>query len=153
VKHDLKMLRQDLMKKLDENKVLILDRATKDETSELRSRLSDAERKSSEVNPVEMNQKFNAILKSMNVMRDGLNKVGGMDIDQKLDDLRESINQRFSKVEDEMNEELANSHEPLSVVKVELSDIMSRIVAIETRIGNIEVIIQKPGKIGPIILE
>lgn len=116
VKQDLKQLRDDLSKKLDENKVLILDKASKDETSEIRDRLGQAEAKIS---------------------------------DARLKDIEESV----GKLREEIKDGVSEAKEPISVMSIEMSDFMARIVTLETRLGNLENMMQGIGKVQPIILE
>ncbi len=116
MKQDLDQLRDEISKKLDENKILILDRATKEETSEIRDRLGQAESKIS-------------------------------------DSQLKEIQQNIEKLREEIRDGISEAKEPLSVINIEMSDFMSRIVAIETRLGNIEKIMQAVGKVQPIILE
>lgn len=116
VKLDLEQLRDDLSKKLDENKVLILDKASKDETSEIRDRLGQAEARIS---------------------------------DARLKDIEESV----GKLRKEIKDGVSEAKEPISVMSIEMSDFMARIVTLETRLGNLENMMQGIGKVQPIILE
>lgn len=109
-------LREEVMKKLDEDKISILDRAKKDETSELRDRMSQVEGKLSDTKLKEMEKEF-------------------------------------EKMRKELKDAVLQSNEPLSVVNIEISDIMSRLIALETRLGNLERYMQSSGRVQPIVLE
>lgn len=109
-------LRDELGKKMDESKIQILDRATKDETSAIRDRLSQMESKVS---------------------------------DSHLHDVEEGM----EKLREDVKRGLSEAHEPMSVINIEMSDMMSRIIAIETRMGNLERMMQNAGKMQPIVLE
>lgn len=63
------------------------------------------------------------------------------------------LDQRLEEIKRGLMKEISGSHEPMSVVNVQLSDLMARIVAIETRIGSVENMLQKTGGFKPIILE
>jgi chromosome segregation ATPase len=108
-------MKDDVMKRFDENKIMILDRATKDETSQIRDRISQLEAKLS-----------NSQLKDM-----------------------ESTIERMKQ---DMQAVIKDAHEPLNVINIEISDILARIVGIETRLSNIERIFQL-GKSRPVIIE
>ena len=104
-----------MMKKMDENKISVLDRATKDETSSLRDRMSQLEAKLSGTQ-----------FKDMEAT-----------VERMKQDLRQAVKE---------------AHEPLNVINIEISDILSRIVGMETRLGSIERMFQS-GRSRPVIIE
>lgn len=108
-------MKDDMMKRMDESKISVLDRATKDETSSLRDRMSKLEAKLSGTQ-----------FKDMEAA-----------VERMKQDLRQAVKE---------------AHEPLNVINIEISDIMSRIVSIETRMGNVERMFQS-GRSHPIIIE
>lgn len=123
VRQDMKGLREEVMRKLDENKVVLLDRSTKDETSALRS---DIKRLEGEIAKLR----------------------GNMDNSSIVD-----MERQIKKLMDDIKKDMSKSNEPISVMNIELSDMMSRIIAIETRMGNLENITQKMGTASPIVIE
>ncbi|MBI4894432.1 MAG: hypothetical protein HY833_01710 [Candidatus Aenigmarchaeota archaeon] len=108
-------MRDEIMKRMDENKISVLDRATKDETSALRDRMSQLESKLSGTQFRDMEAA----------------------VDRMKQDLRQAVKE---------------AHEPLNVINIEISDMLSRIVGMETRLGNIERMFQS-GRSRPVIIE
>jgi len=108
-------MRDEIMKRMDESKISVLDRATKDETSSLRDRMSQLEAKVS-------GTQFRDMEATMNRMKQ---------------DLQQAVKE---------------AHEPLNVINIEISDMLSRIVGMETRLGNIERMFQS-GRSRPVIIE
>lgn len=116
MKGALEKMRDEVMKRFDEDKISILDRATKDEASSIRDRLSQVE-----------------------------SKVSGA----RFDDLQKEI----EGLKEEVRNSLSEARQPMSVINIEISDIMSRMIALETRIGGLERVMQTAGRAHPIVLE
>lgn len=115
LKQEFDRMKDEMMKRMDESKISVLDRATKDETSALRDRMSQLEA-----------------------------KLGGTqfrDMEAAVDRMKQDLRQAVKE-----------AHEPLNVINIEISDMLSRIVGMETRLGNIERMFQS-GRSRPVIIE
>jgi len=108
-------MRDEVMKRLDESKISVLDRATKDETSAIRDRIAQLEAKLS---------------------------------DTQLRDIESTM----ERMKQDVQVAMKDAHEPLNVINIEISDILARIVGLETRLGNIERMFQS-GRSHPVIIE
>jgi len=108
-------MRDEIMKRMDESKISVLDRATKDETSSLRDRMSQLEA-----------------------------KVSGT----QFRDMEATI----ERMKQDLKQAVKEAHEPMNVINIEISDMLSRIVGMETRLGNIERMFQS-GRSRPVIIE
>jgi predicted nucleic acid-binding Zn-ribbon protein len=115
LKQEFDRMKDEMMKRMDESKISVLDRATKDETSSLRDRMSQMESKLS-------GTQFKDMEATMERMKQ---------------DLRQAVKE---------------AHEPLNVINIEISDVLSRIVGMEMRLSNIERMFQS-GRSRPVIIE
>ncbi len=116
MKGALDKMRDEVMKRFDEDKISILDRATKDDASAIRDRLAQVE-----------------------------SKVSGA----RFDDLQKDI----EALKEEVKNSAMDAKQPLSVINIEISDMMSRMIALETRLSGLERVMQTAGRAHPIVLE
>lgn len=82
-------------------------------------------------------------------IRDRLGQAEARISDARLKDIEESV----GKLREEIKDGVSEAKEPISVMNIEMSDFMSRIVALETRLGNLENMMRSIGKVQPIVLE
>lgn len=82
-------------------------------------------------------------------IRDRLGQAEAKISDARLKDIEESV----GKLREEIKDGVSEAKEPISVMNIEMSDFMSRIVALETRLGNLENMMRSIGKVQPIVLE
>lgn len=109
-------MREEMQKRMDESKIALMDRATKEETGEIRDRLAQVEIRMSDTH-----------------IRD--------------------VSKDIADLKDEVERSIKDSQAPFSVINIEMSDILARLVSLETRLGGLERALQMRNQMHPVVLE
>ena len=124
--------------------------------TEVEGKMDNVESKSGIEGLEDINQNFKNISHDIEDLREELkDKAGIADIEpakNRIADL-ERLPTEFRKIKDEFAEKVAKNREPLEVFGIEMSDMSSRMIGLETRLGRLENLLQRSGAMRPVVLE